>query len=239
MNSPKILTLLGIGLLAAGTAPAATIAYDFQDTDKVSPIGPQDATTVYIAPDTNTFGSGITISAFTLEDRDAGQYSRFVDVGSGSTGAALGHGGAALVASFTVTIDSTVTVDFDDISFLTGIRWNSNSNAINVTESFYTRVGAEANGNVTPSTYTKNINANYLANPDNPQTVTLSGLTGLTDTTVTFSWAFSSNRNNNFSEVSSQLDDITLNGTIAPVPEPSSVALLGLGMAGLMIRRRR
>jgi len=35
------------------------------------------------------------------------------------------------------------------------------------------------------------------------------------------------------------LDDITLNGTITAIPEPTSFTLLLLGLAGLLARRRR
>ncbi|MEJ6571448.1 MAG: PEP-CTERM sorting domain-containing protein [Akkermansiaceae bacterium] len=36
-----------------------------------------------------------------------------------------------------------------------------------------------------------------------------------------------------------EIDNLTLNGTVNAVPEPSSAMLLGFGFAGLLIRRRR
>ena len=43
--------------------------------------------------------------------------------------------------------------------------------------------------------------------------------------------------NNN--DVIHRIDNVTLNGTVAAVPEPSSAALLGLGSLALILRRRR
>jgi len=36
-----------------------------------------------------------------------------------------------------------------------------------------------------------------------------------------------------------RLDDITVNGTVSPIPEPSGIALAALGLLGLATRRRR
>ncbi len=234
----KLLTPLFISLITAGAASAATIGYTFQTSGNITNAG--GVNEAYSAPDTNDFGAGITVSSFTMADRDATEYSRFTSIGGGATNtqAALGHGGAALIASFTVTIDNTVTVDLTNIKFDTSLFWGNSGNA-NVVEQFSTVLGANPATNVTNANWTHNGGTNYQENPANNQSINLTGLTGLTDTTVTFRWSFSSDRSNTFATIASGLDDINLTGTIAAVPEPSTFALLGLGVAGLLIRRRR
>ncbi|MGJ8672693.1 PEP-CTERM sorting domain-containing protein [Rubritalea sp.] len=233
----KIPLLLTCALASVVSTQAATIAYTFETPGNITDAG--SIAESYSGPDSNDFGAGITVSAFTMTDRDATEYSRFTNIGSGSVAAALGHGANPLYASFTVTIDDTVTVDFTNISFDTSIRWNAN-NLININEQFTTSVAGGTAGNVTDSDWSKNVTANFLENPANNQSIGLTGLTGLTDTTVTFTWEFESSRNNTFANVASGLDNINLTGvSTAAVPEPSSSALLLGGLGFLLMKRRR
>ena len=229
------LCLLSSCLLSIGAASAATIEYDFETSANISPIGPQTAATVYTAPDTNTFGAGISVSSFTLTDRDASEYSRFVDIGSGSVNAAVGGGGTPLLASFTVTIDDTVVVDFTNIEYDSFFRFTTNNNDALITHSFSTSIG----DNEIVDSWAKNTNADFWPNPDNTVSSSLSGLTGLTDTSVTFTWSFDDNKSNLFSVLSHGVDNITLTGTVAPVPEPSNFLTLGAAILMFSMRRRR
>lgn len=45
-------------------------------------------------------------------------------------------------------------------------------------------------------------------------------------------------RGNNDANTGTRLDDITINGTVAPIPEPAAIWLALMG-AGLVITRRR
>ncbi|MGE9269669.1 MAG: PEP-CTERM sorting domain-containing protein [Verrucomicrobiales bacterium] len=224
---------LSLVLLPLGMASAATISYDFENPANITDAGSVDE--AYSAPDTNDFGTGVTVSAFTMTDRDALEYSRFTDIGNGSVLAAVGNGSTALTASFTVTIDDTVMVDLTSISFDSFFRFVLNNNNANIVQTFSTSIG----DNETVSSWTKDSNVNLWPNPDNTVSVLLSGLTGLTDTSVTFTWSFEDNKSNTFANLTHGIDDIELIGTVSPVPEPSSVGLLVSGLSLLSFLRRR
>ncbi|MGD7654594.1 MAG: PEP-CTERM sorting domain-containing protein [Verrucomicrobiales bacterium] len=229
------LLTLGSGLLVATAAPAATIEYDFEDTANISVYSPQTADSEYTAPDFNDFGSGITVSSFTLTDRDAGEYSRFVNIGGGSVEAAVGSGGSDLLASFTITIDDTVIVGLNDIVFDSSARWTQGVAVDDVFVDFYTTVGG-IQGSTSSFDWTHDGDPAYQSQDGN--SVDLSALTGLTNTTVTFTWELGTDRNNTFARIAQGLDDITLTGTIVPVPEPSTIALVS-GFLGCWVMRRR
>lgn len=60
---------------------------------------------------------------------------------------------------------------------------------------------------------------------------------GLSD--ITFRVIFDDRQNNNGGGSASVIDNIIVNGTVVPIPEPSSTALLGLGGLALILRRRK
>ncbi len=228
----KTLLLLTLGLLTAGAASAATLSYTFETPDNISGTGTEE---VYTAPDTNDFGSGITVSDFTMEDR-IDYYSRFTDIDGGSVEAAVGGAGAGLALSFTLTIDDTVSVDLANILFDTSARWTESGSIDDVFVGF--AVSVDSTEEITGTfDWIHDGNPNY-------QTVTgneadLSALTGLTDTTVTFTWSLYGDRNNTFARIAYGLDDIVLTGTISAVPEPGNFVFGGLLVLVPVMARRR
>ncbi|MGD9420575.1 MAG: hypothetical protein Q7R22_016680 [Verrucomicrobiota bacterium JB025] len=230
----KTLLLLTLGLLTAGAASAATLSYTFENSANISGTGTEE---VYTAPDTNDFGSGVTVSDFTLTDRDSTEYSRFVNIGGGSVEAALGDGGEPLIASFTITIDSSVSVDFTSISWDESFWINVDNKSSTVESVFSTTDGSGTKNIWTQTDWTHDGVPNYQSNDG--LSATFSGLTGLTDTTVTFSWAVDSSRSNEFSDVAHGIDDIVLTGTISAVPEPGNFVFGGLLVLIPVMARRR
>ncbi|MDF7798639.1 hypothetical protein P4C99_04145, partial [Pontiellaceae bacterium B1224] len=74
--------------------------------------------------------------------------------------------------------------------------------------------------------------AGYENDPEGVATVTLTGLTELTDTTVTFIWGFSGQRGHNLENQSNWMDDIVLSGTSSAI-EPVVSAILSAGSLSL------
>jgi hypothetical protein len=239
LKTMEKLCLLNLAFLASSVVSAATIEYTFETAENVSGSG---VDLVYIAPDSNDFGAGITISDFTLEDRDTEVYSRFVAIGGESIEAAVGSGSSDLLASFTMTIDDTVSVDLTSLIFDSSARWTSGGSIDDVFVDFYITVGSDQSSIVTFD-WLHDGDPNYQTQDDN--TVTMSSLTGvdltgLSDTTVTFTWELGTDRNNTFATIAQGLDDIVLTGSVSPVPEASSYALIAgcFGLAFVMVRRR-
>lgn len=223
-------TTLAAASIMAGTANAATIVYNFDGETATG-----DGATA--AVDGNDFGSGVTASVFTLVD------------GNGSGGFVDGYHddrleivlkGVQTTSTFQVTIPVGVIVDLTSLSFDHGIQW-TNSRSNNTYSQW--SVSIDNGGSATPSsvddvrTSTENI-GQQSTNVD----LALSGLTGLTATTVTFTINGQFGVNTDFTSGNDQtrqafLDNLTLTGTVAPVPEPGSLALLGIG--GLLIGTRR
>jgi len=238
----KVSTSCYLGLLVSSLASAATISYTFENIG-TDPLNTNNVNEAYTAPDSNDFGAGVTVSTFTMTDRDASQYSRFVNIGGDTIEAGVGSGNSDLVATFEITIDDTVTVDLDDIIFDTSARWTNSGSVDDVFVDFFVTVGSDQS-NVVNFDWIHNGAPNYQNQAD--QTVTFStltgvDLTGLTDTTVTFTWELGTDRNNNFGVITQGLDDIVLTGSVSSVPEPSSFALVAgcLGLTSVMLRRRR
>ncbi|MGJ8677040.1 MAG: PEP-CTERM sorting domain-containing protein [Akkermansiaceae bacterium] len=245
-----ICTLL-VGSLATISASAATLTYTFETSgniDSSSAIDPgadlilntaddfTQITETYSAPDSNNFGAGVSVSAFYMDNRDA-EYSRFTDTGGGSVAASVGSGATDLLMSFTISIDSTVSLDLTSIVFDSSGVWARNGAATMFVD-FHTTVGA-VQGSTSTFDWSNSGVPDYQEDPNNSNSVDLSSLTNLTNTSVTFTWELGTNKNNTFANISQSLDDITLTGIVTPVPEPTSFALLGLGLTGLLARRRR
>lgn len=215
---------------ACGTVNASTIIFNFEDAGKISGTG---AAQVYTGPDSNDFGLGITTSAFTMTDEGAsGAILTDGDI------YASGDGGKAHVAtrepnnsmSFSIMIPSTATVNLTSLSFDDGFNQTFNPGSTDPTW-----VLTISTGSATPTSGgLATVSGTTFAEAN--ESLALSDLTGLTDTTVTFTWTYDSNRNNSLA-LAHTIDNITLTGTA--VPEPSSAALLGLGGLALILRRRK
>jgi hypothetical protein len=176
---------------------------------------------VYTAPDSNTFGDGVTVSSLELSDLDdpTEHYGRIENLGGGSVEAAVTDRGGNTV-SFTVTIDDTVTVDLTTLSFDTAFRFTLTGNST-VTWDFATSVGG-VSGNETSGGFTHDGGDNYQSPAAASGTIALAGLTNLTDTAVTFTWTLDSSRANVFGVAALGLDDIELNGTVITENEPET-----------------
>jgi hypothetical protein len=197
----------GIALLTAGGVTAEQIVYTFETPANIS-----GATSeiVYTAPDENTFSSGVTVSDLELSE-DGGtsttDYGRIEDLGGGSVEAAV-NDRAGETISFTVTIDSSTTANFTSITFDTSFRSTLASTDVDWT--FATVVGGVTQ-NETLIEWTHDGGDSYQTNGSSD--ITLSGLTGLRGTDVTFMWTMDGSRNNTYANLAGGIDDIVLTGT--------------------------
>ncbi len=192
---------------------AATIAYDFDDADGV--VDSNNFTDVSAEDWIITSAGG---TAFQNGRAEGGQ--RDTSNGPGTQ-------------SFTIVIGAAVTADFTSLSFERGfnetIHPNTNDPAWVLTMS---TGSADVMSGVLPTV----VAIGYTSSFEN---LTLSGLTGLTDTTVTFTFDFTDPAKSNSLARADTMDNVVLTGTFAAVPEPSSTALLGLGGLALIMRRRK
>lgn len=229
MSKTKLLT--ASAFLTASFANASTIVFDFEDAGKITGTG---AATEYSGPDSNDFGLGVTTSAFTLTDGGANGDFLGVVGGAGTTKAHVATRDPNNSMSFSLVIPNGVTVDLTNLSFQDGFNETFHPNSLTPTWSL-----AISTGSASPSSGglgAGTVNATGFFSQD--ETLTLSGLTGLTDTTVTFTWTYDSDRSNSLARAHT-IDNVTLTGTAVAVPEPSSSVLIGLGGLALILRRRK
>ncbi|MDF7826528.1 Ig-like domain-containing protein [Pontiellaceae bacterium B12227] len=178
---------------------------------------------VYSAPDVNSFGAGVTVSVLDLTESDV-NYGRIAETSAGQTvEATVCDRGVPHLITFDITIDDTATLDLTSIKFDTSYR-NNFRLATNFDWTFYTIAGGVTN-NTTTGGYQAAIRS-YAT--ENSGDIALTGLSGLTDTTVTFVWSMSGQRNNVWTTLAMGLDDVVLLGTetpaVTPTPVISSVA---------------
>jgi len=237
--SRKALAIAFAGSLLSGVSSAATIAYNFE-----TPGNEQDVNTTtadYTDADTNTFGdgvTGVTVGNFTITDaRTQANFSTRAS-SEWANVSASGVGNSMTLTpsmSFTVSIDDTVEVDLTNLAFDYGYFSSAGSNT---TIDWNLTLSTGSSSSSSGGDYTHNGVANFQQFGSGNALI-LSGLTGLTDTTVTFTWLFDSSKSNNIGVQSHFLDNIALTGTVTPVPEPSTTAILGLGGLALLFRRRK
>lgn len=132
------------------------------------------------------------------------------------------------VVSFSITIDAQTTLD------LTSVTWDSRGSTGTAGRwvAFHTSLDTDAD---TGLLYSEGGSArpnvdNVLVNFSDPK------YQGLTNTTVEFFFSAGGAGSGD-----SEFDNLIINGdvTAVAVPEPSAVALLGLGALGTLVRRRR
>ncbi|MGJ8677041.1 MAG: sulfatase-like hydrolase/transferase [Akkermansiaceae bacterium] len=203
-------------ILTAVAAQTAEIGYTFETPGNISGT---TSNIVYTAPDTNTFGAGISVGNLVLSDADtpSDHFGRIEDIGGGSTEAALTARADPSTISFTITIDDTVTVDLTQVSFDNAFRFTKTGNST-VDWSFSTSVGGTS-GNETSGDFTHDGGDDYQSSASGD--ITLTGLTGLTNTTVTFTWVLDSTRSNTFAIAALGLDDIEIIGTAMVIDDGS------------------
>jgi hypothetical protein len=149
---------------------------------------------------------------------------------------------AARTLSLTVDIGAT-PIDFTALDFVDGIDSNNGSNqTYSVINLMATTTGSETPV-LSQDTFTHTLVGG--GDTSNGNSVTLSGLTNLTNVSVTFEFEVlygtgvngtGGSNNNRFAII----DDVQITGNVAQaVPEPTTTALLGLGGLALILRRRR
>jgi hypothetical protein len=179
---------------------------------------------VYSAPDLNSFGTGVTVSSVELSDAETPDslYGRIEDLGGGSVEAAVTDRGTAGTIAFTLMIDDTVSVNLTNITFGTSYRTTLTGDTT-ANWSFSTVVGENA-GNAESGSFTHDGGDNYQSPASASSDIALSGLTGLTDTTVTFTWVLDGTRVNSFESAAIGLDDIVLEGEVLSTDTQPPVA---------------
>lgn len=177
-----------------------------------------------MAADSNDFGSGISASVWTA-------YSpvRSIGFSGGSGGQVQAQKSQDTdTHTFTVTIPSLVgqTLSLTNLSFNWG-EFGSEGAGTLPTWTISSTVGS-----LSPNTGAGALGSSNLSN------LTLSGLTGLNNTSITFTLLDNSQGNNKTNSFYTWFDNVTLTGALVSVPEPSAALLGGVGMLALLRRRR-
>ena len=147
--------------------------------------------------------------------------------------------------AMTVNIPNGVIVDLTSLDFVEGLDDPINANTTySQWDLTFTSGGSGSPDSISRTRLQSE--PNVVSSSHN---VTLSGLTGLTDTSVTFTWTgyYATSPGDpptggNHSQRHAFLDDIVITGSVVPpaaIPEPSTTALLGLGGLALVLRRRK
>lgn len=182
----------------ASSLSAFEIGFDFDDGDGLV--------------DFNDFGKGVVVSDW------------FFDVDGGSSAYQNGRAEAGMrddgaaptphpVMGFSVTIPADVTVDLTSLAFDHGFNETFHPNAKTPEWSLVISTGSASPDNGSLPTLTA---AGYVSEDE---TLALSGLTGLTDTTVTFEFTFTiAEGGNNSLSRAHTMDDVVLTGTSSAAP---------------------
>jgi hypothetical protein len=180
-----------------------------------------------------TVGSGVTAS--NVASAPSGGLVTFGATGgllqvapaNGATGGNNNLAAAILSNSyfqFTVTPQSGQALSISSLSFLAGFPNNTSVTIRSNVDSFATDVGQVSNASSTLTNYSFSLSGNP-AYQNRASAVTFRA------------YVYGANNNN---QNLTQFDNLTISGVAAAIPEPGSLALLGLGAtAGMAILRRR
>ena len=212
----QIITALAV-LAMVGLAQAATIEWDFDDADGVV--------------DVNTF-TGVTAGEWT-PDVDAGEFAfqnSRAESGMRTDGAAPTP---YPVNSFTITIPAGVTADLTELSFDVGFNETFHPNTKTPGWSLAISQGTTSDPDMSGNLPLVEV-AGYTFES---KVITLTGLTGLTDTTVTFDFTLTIDAGNNNLGRANTMDNVVLTGTA--IPEPATLGMVALFGGGILFIRRK
>jgi hypothetical protein len=203
-------------LITVLTANAKSLEYTFETPASI--VG-ETNNIVYAAPDVNTFGSGVSLSAVDLIETEDLHWGRVAETSAGETvEATVCDRALPNLITFDMTIDDSVSVDLTSISFDTSYRNNFRLFS-NFDWTFYTIAGGVTN-NTTTGAYQAAARS-YAT--ESSGDIALTGLTNLIDTTVTFVWVMNGQRNNAWGTLAMGLDDVKLIGTEDPAVTPTPI----------------
>ena len=210
---------IALGLTAA-TSQAATIVYDFEGGDVAQA---NNISVTAVGNSSNDFGSGITISNWNVASP-----SREVFVSGGQVRAK--KSGDTDTHTFTVTIPDlgSNSVTFTNFSFDFG-EAGPDDGAPTWT------VSSDFGGGVFTPNFANGTGTGSANDED--VSMALTGFTGISNTTITFTLGDAAGGNNSGASMYTYIDNVVLTGEV--VPEPSTTALLGLGGLALILRRRK
>ncbi|MGJ8673530.1 sulfatase-like hydrolase/transferase [Rubritalea sp.] len=195
-------TIAGLTFDILPTAPS-TIVYDFDDANGVV--------------DSNNFGFGVTAGNW-IFDVDAGDSAFQNDRAEAGVRTDGDSPTAYPVMRFDVTIPAGMSVDLDALSFDHGFNETAHVNDITPYWELSISTGS---ANVETNSLDSVNDADYF---DQSESVSLSGLKGLTDTTVTFELTFktSENRNNDLDRAHT-IDNVVLTGSAFQLLIPPTI----------------
>ncbi|NWK54989.1 PEP-CTERM sorting domain-containing protein [Verrucomicrobiaceae bacterium N1E253] len=243
-----------IGVAALGLASthgAAVIGSDFSDASTFNATGGNydelvddlniaDGITTtawgnanHISQDTN--GNSLGTSGFAAKINGNNNYALPV---IGSQASLIDNGGRNTY--FTITIDANTVFDLTRVDFswraattaATNTRWLAFSTSIEDKVIFSEIATETSNGTDDAQDRSGNRSPNESIIFSDP------AYQGLTDTTITFTWHAGGTAGNPGTS-DSDFANVVIHGDVSSVPEPSSVALLGLGGLALLLRRRK
>ena len=190
-----------------------------------------------------TNGAGFTGSIVTTQGSTAGNPSYGTSQQNGASGVDATTTALAITNneyfSFTITPNAGLVLNLDSISFSMQVGITLTTATQDTTYALFSSVNGFSIGSVISSnTYTENSDGNAstssLDSFVNTGTIALTGsaydnVTGQ----VEFRIYLSDGGSNNAAPLI-KIDDVILNGTTAPIPEPSTYAMMGLGAAMLV-----
>ena len=217
-------------LITIGSTQAATVVYNFTGDTAI----PSSSTTPKTSNATsNDFGPGVMVSAFNINTGARSSITDSHGFAANDMHAYQSWSTGSPTMSLTISVDDTHILDLSSISFLYGVIHHKSD-----IDGTYTLTSSLGGGTI--STHTLDAVGGSLVSDTYTPTLGAS-FQNLTNTDVTFTWALSNNLGSNYTGDARGhvMDNIKLIGTVSPVPEPSSTALIGLGGLALILRRRK